>query len=644
MKKALALARLDFRRLGFGLLAAGLIAGLLPPFASGLGVFLQEDAVLLVVLAIAGSVSGVRFGVDFLEGRGSFFFARPLPSWVLFAARFMTMLGLAVMAYAALMASNWLASSEREAWRLWPVQGFHGEMLVASWAVSFFFGVAVASHSPARPGEGLVPAWILIPLRLTIGLGAAVVIFGLFADLVMRAYRGQLPARMFFGSWIAAAFVAGSAAVVLGRTERLRMAKVLHVVLFTHLAVSSFVLAGIWTYVLRPGPNAIEAVRRAEASPDGRSAFLIARVDRGDPDHFFPSFLLDLETKKVDGLPSEPFHGPWWSRDGKVMVWNQASLVFLSQVYNLMKGATTFRFRIGDGPVEDVPMPSPTKSRVADRLDIFHLQIGRIIPSSDGDLFAIQTKRGFAFVSKSRGPLSEFVVDPRAVTLIEAILMPTNQLRVAMTRREGAGLMLEFADIDPSTSKAVVLKASATTPQVQVQFDRESERALVSVGPGLQRDEIALVNLTKGGATNAPVTLLSKATVPDVMFLSDGRVLATERSAQGVLLRLFSAEGVSLLNTPFAGGDKVRLGIEMFPGVIAANTLTPGGWELALVDVATGAALRQLPNSSTPLDLRWVRRAPIPGTPGARLFRSRDGAIYELPSPTAEPRLLFPRS
>jgi hypothetical protein len=644
MKKILAIARLDFRRLGFGLLAVGLITGLLPPFASGLGVILVPDAVLLMVLALVGLVSGVRFGTDFMEGRGSFYFARPLPSWVLFAARFAAMLALGVMAYVALMASNWLATSDRTDWEPWRVSRFHVEGLVACWAVSFFCGVAVSAHSPSRPDERFLPAWILIPMRLVVGLGSATVIFGLFADLVMRAYRGPHPGRLFFGSWIAALFIAGGAAVILGRTERLRMTKVLSAVLFAHLALSSLVLGGIWAYVLRPGPGAIESVRRAEASPDGRSAFLLAQVDRGDPNQFFPSFLLDMRTEKAQGFPSEPFHGPWWSRDGNVMVWNQSSVVFLSQVFNLMRGSATFRYRVGDGPVENVPMPSPTKSRVANRLDVFHWQVTRVIPASDGDLFVIQTKKGYAFVSKSRGTLSEFVLDAASMTPVEAILLPTNQLRVAMLRKEGSGgTSLEFADIDPVTSNAAILKSLPATAHIQVEFDRGSDRALVSVGPGIHRDLLQLVDLTKDGAAKSPVTLLSKAIVPDAMFLSDGRVVATERTVGQFFLRVFSPEGAGLLNIPLPAGFG-RLGTEMFPGVVASNTVTLDGWDLALVEIGTGTVLRQLPGFSSPIEIRWVKRAPIPGTPGARLMRSKDGALYELSSPTTEPRLLLPHT
>jgi hypothetical protein len=656
MKKVLAIARLDFQRLGFGLLAAGLIAGLLPPFASGLGLDMEQDRVLAGLFALAGLVCGVRFGIDFLEGRGSFFFARPLPSWVLFISRFMTMLGLAVMTYVALMASNWLATSERAAWRVWPVARLHLEVLISCWALSFFFGVAASAHSHSRPGQNRVPAWILIPLRLVLGLGLAITIFGFFADLAMRAYKSQLPARLFIGSWIAAAFAAGCAAVVQGRTERLRMARFISGVLFAHLALSSLVLASMWSYVLRPGPEAIKGVQRAEVSPDGRTALLFARVDRGDPDKSFPTFLLDLGAEKATGLPSEPGQGPWWSSDGRVMVWNQASVIFVSQLFNLMRGSTPFRFRIGDGPAEDVPMPSATTSRVASRADIFRGWVLGVFPSSDGDLFLIHSMRGVSFVSRSRGPLSEFVPDRGPMMPVAMTLMGTNQLRIATLRREGTMRMLDFADIDSTTAKRTILRtltlppppelpngpALPGAPHVHVFFDREGQRCLVSLGPGLRRDQILLVNLEGAAVAKPPVALLSGVVVPDLMFLSDGRVAATQQSKEGMSLRTFSTEGAPLLNVRVPGLS--RLALEMFPGLIAGAAASSGSWDLLLLDAATGEPARRIEWFSSAMDLRWARRPPTPGTPGARLLRSKEEALYDLATPAAEPRLILPRS
>ena len=66
--------------------------------------------------------------------------------------------------------------------------------------------------------------------------------------------------------------------------------------------------------------------------------------------------------------------------------------------------------------------------------------------------------------------------------------------------------------------------------------------------------------------------------------------------------------------------------------------------DLTLVDSATGAVVRRLSAMQSPLMYHQYSRrppAPLPGTAGARLLTSQ-GKLYELPSLTAEPRLLLP--
>ena len=116
MRQLLAVAFLDCRRLAFGLSSAALVAGLLPSLASGLGATVAPGTILMVAFAIVGAAAGLFFGSDFDEGKSSFYFARPLPTLSLIAGRFVALVALAAMAFAAFMASLWISSSDRSAW------------------------------------------------------------------------------------------------------------------------------------------------------------------------------------------------------------------------------------------------------------------------------------------------------------------------------------------------------------------------------------------------------------------------------------------------------------------------------------------------------------------------------------------------
>jgi hypothetical protein len=132
---------------------------------------------------------------------------------------------------------------------------------------------------------------------------------------------------------------------------------------------------------------------------------------------------------------------------------------------------------------------------------------------------------------------------------------------------------------------------------------------------------------------------------PGAIFLADGRIAASTGGSVGAwqnrAVKIFSPDGRALLDIPLGEGMAPRLSREVFPGILGAS-MDRFTEELSLIDTTSGAVMRRIPNMSSP---GWFLRTTVPpGTPAARLLRSGDGKLYELPSVSAEPRLLLPRS
>ncbi len=645
MRKILAVALLDCRRLGFGLVSFALVAGLIPSLASGLGAPVSVAAMLVGAFAIVGIAAGGSFGNDFGDGRSSFFFARPLSTGALIAGRFAGFLALAAAAFFAFMASYWLSTRGRGVWSPSILTRAHAEALFDSWAISLFFGLAIAARGRASRPAGALRTLVIIPLRLALSLGAFILIFGLFADLVLRAYFGTVtPIRLVVGSWVVASFVASCVAMAAGRTERLRIARFQNRVMIAYFTLVSMVVVATWTYVLHPGSDAIQRVGNPTwGSPDGRFAYVSTTVDRGDSSSFQPIFVLDIASGQARRLNADKYQGPWTSADGSSLVWSEATPFFFRPLWRYLGGATSFRVRTSSGNVEPLPMPKKLPDFFTARdLASFAGAVDQVIPSPDGDVFAILWDRYLTFTSRSRGELSEIDLQPDRRSVRGAVFLSSGDLRAAVASGDSR---LEFVDIDPKSGTSKTVASMEVGNLARIQVDKNAARALLTsvTQPG-QGASISLVDLSSTGRATRPTILLSGVLFPSAVFLADGRIATTGGGSAGARdkrsLRILSPTGQLVLDLPVGEGTPPRLGSEMFPGVLAVR-LSRFDEELSLVDTNTGAIVRRLPGFEAPMTFSFSSPPP-PGSPAARLMQSADGKLYELASLTAEPRLLLP--
>jgi len=656
MKQVLAIALMDLRRLGFGLASGALILGLIPALASGLGDKISIGVVVGWAFFVVGAVAGGTFGSDFFNGKSSFFFARPLPTSVLILGRFAALLALAATAYVLLMASCWISSSDRSEWTAFVLVREHAEILLSAWAVALFIGLAADAHGRGVRAERGTLAMFMIPVRLILSMAAFLFVFGLFADLVVRAYFNNFtPIRVFALSWVVAAFVASCVAMEGARTERGGISRWQGRIMAAHFALVAVTVAGAWIYILHPGPKAILGVRPfgSWGSNDGRSAYVYAKVNRGDGRTFAPTFILDIGSGQAQRIDADPFQGLWTSADGATLVWSEATPYFFRPLWRRLGGGTSYRAQTASGTVSLLPMPLklPDFTSVRDLTRIGD-SVSWVLPSPDRDIFAIQWDRHLTFTSLSRGEISDIEAPApnnqgvwEGFNLSGAVFLPSGHLRATQTRLDASGARtVNVVDVDPRSGSARVAASIPTDGPVGVQLDSTASRLLLtSVGQPGRGGNLWLIDL--GGVTTSPspVVLLQGVLAPSPVFLADGRIAASYGGSPGAWdargLKIFSSTGQLVRDIPLPEGHAPGRGREMFPGVLAIST----GFfseELSLIEIESGAVLRRL-QGVFPLS-RWARTGAAPGTPAARLLQSSDGKLYELPSPTGELRQLLP--
>ncbi len=654
MKGILAVALLDWRRLALGLVSGALIAGLVPSLASGLGGTAPANEILILTFALVGMAAGGLFGTDFADGRAAFFFARPLTAPAMILGRLSGLLALAVAALVAFMASYGLSSYRRPDFQLDVLGSVHLKVLASAWILALYLSLAVAAYSRSPRGPMGLRGALASLGRLVATLSAFIFIFGLFADLMMRAYMGTgQPARLFFTSWIVAAFVASCVAIVAGRTEQMRIARTQNRVMAAYGALCAVGVAVAWIYVLHPGPEAIRSVKWGSlASPDGRTVFVAAGVDRGHAESFWPRFTLDVASGRARLLNADPGFTPWLSPDGGTLVWSEATPFFFRPLWRLIGGSSTFRVQSQGGAEEVLPLPVSVPDGFSAADGRFRYRsVDYILPSKDGQTFAILWDNHITFSTRGGSELSSVDFGPGRRRIGGVRFAPDGALRLAQVRQDQANSILEVLRVEPHSGKLTRLTSMAVGPMVLFHFDATGERALVTSRWGASiatfRGEVSLLDLHS--ENRSPVTLLQGGGVAALaIFLADGRVAATANpwnSWDTGVFKTFSAEGKPLLDIAFEPGTRADVRDEMFPGLLAVRYSRTGISEDALVDANTGATVRRF-TEGEPVARSWyldLAPPPPPGSPAARLLKSRDGKLFEIPTPTAEPRLVLPR-
>jgi len=634
MKSLLSVAQLDIRRLGAGVVSLGLFAGLIPSLSSGLASPVPIATVLAILLLLVGAVAGGTFGGDFFSGRSSFYFARPLRASTLIGGRALALLLLASAAVAGAFGSYWLASSERASITLPLVPASRIWLLIAAYAAALYSGLAVAAGSRRAPSPSFWRPRILGLVRVSLFTTAFMGAFGLVGDLVIRAYaQTPTPLEILMKLSIAALFGICVATIAWGRADSSRLRRFQDLLTAIFMVLVCVLTAGAWNIILHPDPADITAISGVGRSPDGGAAFVSAVVHRGDPRTFRPVFRMDLADRTVSRFNVDPDQGPWMSPDGRIMAWSEATPFFFRPLVRAIWGTDTYRVKPGSGEIRNLPLPKQISASGFNLRSLFR-SVTSVQPANDGERFAIRWGQHLTITTLMGGGEVDIEFRAGSRSYASSVWLADGSLRVATSRREAGREFVEFFDLDPATGRETPM--GPTVEGAQVHFDRAGARALVIWRKANGRATLSLAEMERG--TGAPAVLVDEAIGVNVLFLADGRIAVAFGVRGASRIALFSAHGSRLWSVDAPDQTTTVLGTEMFPGVLGVGLFGTESRELALVDCAEGRIVRRVPSF-------YALPGPVagvpPASPASRLLASRD-ALFELPSPEAEPRQILP--
>lgn len=652
MRAIVAVAMLDAKRLWLAALGFGIACGILPSLIAVLarnpaGESAMTFGFLGGSMLATAAAAGVIFGQDFLDGKASFFYARPLSVPSMMTGRIVSVLALCVMALAGFTVSFVLTKGPARLGGILAQTTLQRLLLIAVvWTFTTYVSLtrAAITRQPARK-----TVWaVLEGLLRAVGVVAlSALMLALFVDIMLRAMdRNTLPIKLLFGSYAVAMFIAIYVAIDRGRTDRIQIMRILTSGMYLHSILAVTVVIGSWIYILHPPPSAIQALHSGYSSPDGRVAYVAASVDRGT-EFFQPFFSVDLNSGEVERLPMEYENNwrpwLWFSSDGNTKVWAVQTPLLFNMARRGTIGAGVFRYQTSFGDIKPLRLPDEIE------FDTNFPATGppQILPASGSDIVAVMWNlngrtNDLAFVSPSRGELSRIDLASQHRYLTGWAFRPSGRLAAISILNTGKVRTTQLIEIDPATKNiAVVAELPADTNRAR--FNTAATQAVVFSGPP-ENKSIALVSLDNGQVV--PLTQLStdKEANLDQTFLADGRFAMIVRKPPMADLLVFSPDGRQEFRLPLGAGFTVFAG-EPFPNTLTVSTSLTGKILLRFIDLSRGTIVREIEGFSRtgiPGFGLLADSYPPPGSPGSRMVLSK-GKLFIIPSLSEEPRQLLPR-
>lgn len=587
-----------------------------------MGLALVASSVLALVL---GSLIIAR---DLGERRLGFYFARPLPGWVIWGGKMLAATLLSLGAGVLILLPALLAGGKLDLLDAGKGRGFDQEsgfsptflallgvlvLLVLSHAVS----IMVQSRSPWLLLDGVA----LVLIVATLWSSGQELLRNGAIDCLVWAGMGFLIAILIAGA------LAGLVQVTRGRTDLHRGHRVLSLTLWGLLGVATLGCVAYTRWVLSVVPEDLVGFNSVVPAPSGSWIGLQGRAaGRG---RFRPMFLFDVASGRFVRLEGT-FQNYWWkqpafSADGRHAVWLQTSS---GSGYDLLRldlsrpEARPARTRIA---YSDLPYDlalAPDGSRIATvhgaRVRVEDLDTGRLLAS-------------IALPEESeRGDVRLRFSAPGRVRIFQAS---------SAKERGEQGWRLTTTDLEIARGRLVPAE-SLDFPGLWGEFDLSlGERYAAIWQPWWQRFSVADL------VTKKVVTLQTSVLSPGVFF-QDG--IAVVEKVQGrrslerqqATLRILTPEGAERLRA-VVPGRHVRLGHKLAPGLLAVATsstsspLVSREWMLWAVDLRTGN-IRRIGHGVPAIETDQE-----PGEIGGRLFSLGGGELALLDPATGELRTLL---
>ncbi len=573
-----------------------LVPGLLPGGASAedlrSGLAFGLAALLAALLALFLGTSMIAS--DLAERRLGFYFARPLTGWTLWAGKLTACLALMLGAGLLVLIPAALLGIEGNPFGLQATVGGWAGLLVL-WSLRLV-ALLLASHAMSVIVRARSP-WIVLDL------GALLVVAGLYWGAWRRLTLvgvGSPPVYWERSSWtdprdwmangflliaLLALAVAGALQVARGRTDLRRGHRALSLSLWGSLLAAAVLLTGLSVWAISGGPADLQQIWQITAAPTGSWMALVGPSKRCPG--YQPAFLYDLSSGRYlrAGFGSvatgfEPQIG--FSADGRRAVW------LAYDGYPYVSPIVLFRLDL------DRPGAAPVRTQIS-----FKNPPWSFVLSPDG-------RRIASYQSGGGGRVTVDDIDTGRLLAVAHYESITDRPRIAfvdpdhlrvynISSYEMPGTPDNLQERVPDIfeldlrSPAPKLEPVGHMPKVQglpsLTLSPDGSRGILR-----EREGLRLVDARTGADLAAVGDRRSLAS-----FLADGRIVALDRVGDGRDLRVLAPDGRSELRR-FHFGGVYNVVVADQPGpqalrvVVARQGLPAAGWDLQLLDLATGGS------------------------------------------------------
>jgi hypothetical protein len=573
-----------------------LVPGLLPGGASvedlrsGLAFGLAGLLAALLALFLGTSM----IASDLAERRLGFYFARPLTGWTLWAGKLTACLTLVLGAGLLVLIPAALLGIEGNPFGLQATIGGWAGLLVL-WSLRLV-ALLLASHAASVIVRARSP-WIVLDLtalllvaglywgawrRLTlVGVGAPPVYWERSSWTDPRDWM----ANGFFLVALLALAVAGALQVVRGRTDLRRGHRALSLSLWGILLTAALFLTGLSAWAISGGPGDLRQIWQIAAAPTGPWMALVGPSARCPG--YQPSFLYNLSSGRYvrAGFGSvatgfEPQIS--FSADGRRAVWlaydgyPYVSPIVLFRLDLDRPGASPVRTQISFKNAPWSFVLSPDGRRIASyqsgdgsRVTVDDIDTGRLLAVAHYESLTDRPRMAFVDPDHLRVyNLSSYEMPGKADDLQEKVPDVFElDLRSPAPKLEPVGRMTKVRGFPSLT------------------LSPAGDRGLLR-----EHDSLRLVDARTGEELAAVGDRRSLGS-----FLSDGRIVVIDRNGDGRDLRILAPDGRSELRRfHFGGVYNVVLadqpGPQLLRVVVARKGLPAAGWDLQLLDLATGGS------------------------------------------------------
>jgi hypothetical protein len=611
------------RRLVFVAAAAASLVPFIGPLARGVhGDVAADERLSIAFIAAVAFAFGMAIGLGasmaapaIANRQIAFDFARPLSSLDVSLGRAAAAWVLALGSAAIVMLPTLVAGG-----RFAPGDLVIDPRLERSWPLivcAAVLPVFAASHALGVVTRSRAPLLALDCLLCGVAGLAAARVFGLLPPL-LAARPLVLSALGLAIAAILALLAAGYASVDRGRTEIRAAHRALSAVFWSILGVSLAAAAAYAAWVRGASPRDL---RGFFATPAARGAWVGLE---GEARGARAAFLLDTSSNRSLRPLTVDWRGPVISADGRRAAWVDANL----------KGGSFEVFR----SELDARAPKPIATRLAlsgyPGLFVLSADGGRLATVLEGILSIHDPVAGRTLASaRLRGEAiqaSGFFVDPDR---FRAYVQPFSGAR---------GGNFEILELDVRT-KTLARLGSRQLPGggIYLAADRSGER-LVTVEWSGKR-----AMLLDGRTGEEVATLADNAEMTSrwPRFLADGRIVLSESSPRGAVLRIFGARGRDERIVPLHA-RRAWLGGEVAPGRLAVSLGDDARdrWTACVVEVDTGS-IRRLAEDAVPVAHPRLadppNGAPEAGSDATRLFVRGNRELVRLDPETGQPRVIL---